>query len=359
MGSGNKFVWVSCGIAIICGNIQGADFIFRTKNNGIDIQPTGGIQTGGLYKFTVSTSGDYKILTAWFKRLTEADSSSQEIIRTNLQDVELQEFIPSPEEYITQFTSALSSNYSVLTAIAGSQTGDIVRAKIRGIGTQGTAVVAGFCEFVTSNTGGGWQELGITQGFAIESVNWGCIYEKEKIVVTWTTEGKLNTDKWIVSRGIEEETNYTMICEYPNQGNGYYHYKTFDSTITAGTTYSYRLLEVRASDTIICEEQPIKIPLPEKVFLSLFLSPNVIKNYVRIDYSVPGNVGTREKNVILKVYDLNGRVVKEIMNEMKKPGHYQAKWDCKDSNNKEVGQGVFFIMIRCGKVQTKKGVRVK
>jgi hypothetical protein len=71
---------------------------------------------------------------------------------------------------------------------------------------------------------------------------------------------------------------------------------------------------------------------------------------VRILYSVP--VKSRIK---IAVYDVAGRMVKLLVDEVKSPGRYELKWQGRDSRNRSLPPGLYFIRME-GKnfVKTKK-----
>jgi len=66
--------------------------------------------------------------------------------------------------------------------------------------------------------------------------------------------------------------------------------------------------------------------------------PNPFNPITRIPYSVPFN-----QHVALKVYDLLGREISELVNEEVQPGRYTALWD--GSNEPS---GTYFVVLRAG-----------
>jgi flagellar hook assembly protein FlgD len=65
-------------------------------------------------------------------------------------------------------------------------------------------------------------------------------------------------------------------------------------------------------------------------------------------------------NVQIKIYDLNGRLVKSLLDETKDAGNYSIIWDSKDNLGISVSAGSYFYQIQIGSyVQAKKMVLVK
>jgi flagellar hook assembly protein FlgD len=46
------------------------------------------------------------------------------------------------------------------------------------------------------------------------------------------------------------------------------------------------------------------------------------------------------------IYDVNGRQIKQIVNENFKPGFYSRVWDGKNSNGIPVSSGVYYYGLR-------------
>lgn len=75
----------------------------------------------------------------------------------------------------------------------------------------------------------------------------------------------------------------------------------------------------------------------EKILFELYPnSPNPFRNTTRIRYQV-GESGisidqtVSMSQVVISIYDFNGRKLKEIVNEQKEPGYYETEWDASDS----------------------------
>jgi hypothetical protein len=83
--------------------------------------------------------------------------------------------------------------------------------------------------------------------------------------------------------------------------------------------------------------------------------PNPFNPSTTINYSVPG-----ASNVNITVYDINGQVVKNLLNEFKNSGSYSLNWDGKNDSGSTVSSGTYFYQIQIGNfVQTKKMILLK
>ena len=75
------------------------------------------------------------------------------------------------------------------------------------------------------------------------------------------------------------------------------------------------------------------------VFALKQISPNPFSSRTKITYSTP-----RHERVALKIYDLSGRLVKNLYEGMIEPGIYNCIWDGKDGVGRPVSSGIYFLM---------------
>jgi hypothetical protein len=80
-------------------------------------------------------------------------------------------------------------------------------------------------------------------------------------------------------------------------------------------------------------------------------SPNPFTSGTRISYEVAvrGHVGVH-------VYDATGRVVADLVNEVKDPGMYTIAWDGRGNNGSRLSSGVYFYRMEAGTFTTSKKV---
>ncbi len=83
--------------------------------------------------------------------------------------------------------------------------------------------------------------------------------------------------------------------------------------------------------------------------------PNPFNPETIIRYSIPHN-----GLVSIKVFDILGKEVTTLVDEVKHAGSYSIKWNGKNSLGISVGSGVYFYRVQAGKnIQTKKMVLIK
>jgi hypothetical protein len=84
--------------------------------------------------------------------------------------------------------------------------------------------------------------------------------------------------------------------------------------------------------------------------LAVHSYPNPFNPVTTIIYSVPDD-GVAD----LRVYDVEGRLVKTLVNQSRVAGVYEVSWDGRDRRGNFVGSGIYFVRLECaGKVTTRK-----
>ncbi|HPT73089.1 MAG TPA: T9SS type A sorting domain-containing protein [Candidatus Cloacimonadota bacterium] len=83
--------------------------------------------------------------------------------------------------------------------------------------------------------------------------------------------------------------------------------------------------------------------------------PNPFNPSTTIEYSVP-----KTTKVKLRIYNIRGQLVKELVNQIVDPGKYKVVWEGKNNAGHSVASGVYFYRIEAnGKTITKKMLMLK
>ena len=141
--------------------------------------------------------------------------------------------------------------------------------------------------------------------------------------------------------GTSTETHtYSFIDDNPEQGKSYYRLKQID--FDGSFEYS-NTLEV---DFNI----PIKFSLEQNY-------PNPFNPRTKINYNIPSVIsnGGRNLKIELKVYDILGNVITDLVNEEKPAGNYEIEFDAS-----RLSSGVYFYKLQAGAfVQIRKMILLK
>jgi hypothetical protein len=83
--------------------------------------------------------------------------------------------------------------------------------------------------------------------------------------------------------------------------------------------------------------------------------PNPFRQGTTIRYSIP-----KTGKVTLRVYDITGRMVKQLVNKEQRAGVYTANWEGDTPNNRKLATGVYFVRLTADeKTATRKLVLVR
>ena len=110
-------------------------------------------------------------------------------------------------------------------------------------------------------------------------------------------------------------------------------------------------IRVTTEETFTLERKAI-IPIAYSLHQNY---PNPFNPITTLRYDLPV-----DNHVTLTIYDLNGRVVNQIVKINQPAGHHSVMWNATDKTGKPVSAGVYLYQIRAGEfVQTKKMVLLK
>lgn len=71
-----------------------------------------------------------------------------------------------------------------------------------------------------------------------------------------------------------------------------------------------------------------------------------------IKYSIPNN----NEHVILRIYDVAGRRVRTLVDEVHVPGAYSVMWDGRNSRGNKVSTGIYFYQLIAGNKSISKKI---
>jgi hypothetical protein len=98
-------------------------------------------------------------------------------------------------------------------------------------------------------------------------------------------------------------------------------------------------------ETTFTQEYPLSnegINLPEDYVLNKAF-PNPFNPVTNISYGIPCN-----SDIILAIYDINGRHIKTLENSFKSAGFYSIDWDANDKNGNQVSTGLYIYQLIAG-----------
>jgi len=176
-------------------------------------------------------------------------------------------------------------------------------------------------------------------------------HSESGVFLHWTIVQGVGLQGFNIYRSLEEGGTFERINEQlipANQGNEY-----VDREASAGTTYWYRLGAV--ADDGEWMSQTVSIVLPARDLTLHQNVPNPFNPSTTISFTLP-----ERARVTLSIYDVQGRLVRTLIDEVVGEGLEERSWDGKDASGNQVGSGVYFYRLTAGdKTLMKKMVMLR
>ena len=182
----------------------------------------------------------------------------------------------------------------------------------------------------------------------------------DEITLSWVTESEVENLGFVVERrNVNTESLWIEIASYIShpelQGQGSVTHRTeytfIDNTVEAEHTYDYRLADVSfdgvkkyhqlyvlnvSPDSHPTTSHPTKFRLHQNY-------PNPFNPATTIRYGLP-----EMSNVILTVYDIQGREITTLLSSNQAAGDHEVIWNGRTSTDESVQTGLYFVRIEAG-----------
>ncbi len=176
-------------------------------------------------------------------------------------------------------------------------------------------------------------------------------YTNEGVVLRWATAGGVWLQGFNVYRSEDSDDGFARINERlirADEGNEY-----VDRHASAGKILWYRLGAV--TDDGEWMSQSVSILVPEAALALHQNKPNPFNPKTTISFTLP----EREK-VTLSVFDVEGRLVRTLVDDVVGEGYQELIWDGRDANGNPVGSGVYMYRLTTrDRTVTKKMVLLR
>jgi len=191
----------------------------------------------------------------------------------------------------------------------------------------------------------------------VELTSFTANVSEHKILLDWSTATELNNYGFEIERasGNKNELHYITIGFVNGKGNSteISNYTFIDKSPVAGKSF-YRLKQIDF-------DGDYKYYYPVSVEYSGVTKYELLQNYPNpfnpktiINYSIP-----KSGNVSLKIYNILGVEVAELVDEYKEAGKHSVDFST-DLLKGQIGSGVYFYTLKAGEfVQTRKMIVIK
>ena len=163
----------------------------------------------------------------------------------------------------------------------------------------------------------------LVNGLPVELTSFKAVLQNSNVLLEWETATEVNNYGFDIERSTDN-SNWMAIGFIEGHGNSNSpkQYSFNDTDIQQSGTYYYRLKQIDNDGTFeYSDVVTVTVGVPVLFALSQNF-PNPFNPETRIDYTIP-----EQQNVLLRVYNMLGEMVQELLNEIKPPGSYSVTFD--------------------------------
>ncbi|MBD3376677.1 T9SS type A sorting domain-containing protein [candidate division KSB1 bacterium] len=173
-------------------------------------------------------------------------------------------------------------------------------------------------------------------------------------VLVWKTSAQVNHAGFYVCRSESKNGPFKVISDLIRT-SAERQYTYVDSDVPAVKSIYYKIQDIDDLGRVT-DHPAIQIAgiLPSE--FALYQNyPNPFNPVTTIPFSLP------EKNMVrLVIYDINGRVVRELVNSTLSAGYHHIEWDGCNDYDERISSGVYFVALTMpGKTATRKMILLK
>ncbi|MEZ4821324.1 MAG: T9SS type A sorting domain-containing protein [Ignavibacteria bacterium] len=160
---------------------------------------------------------------------------------------------------------------------------------------------------------------------------------RNNVELNWSTATETNNQKFEIERSISNSNEWTKVGEVEGHGTttDIQNYKYNDRGVSTGH-YTYRLKQVDFNGTANYHELSAEVIVGVPTAYALSQNyPNPFNPTTKIDYELP-----YDGKVSILLYDISGREVAKLVNEVKTAGYYTVQF-----NGANLASGMYFYRI--------------
>jgi len=182
----------------------------------------------------------------------------------------------------------------------------------------------------------------------VELVAFNAAENRNGVKLTWQTESETDLAGFNLWKSEDAETGFekinSVLIKAAGSSTNPVAYTFDDNNVEEGKTWFYRLeqVDLDGSSSFISSVQVDVSKLPESVMLFQNF-PNPFNPSTEIRYDIP-----EESFVLLSVYNVLGKQVRTLVNEIRPAGSHSVLWDGLDNKNLELSSGIYFYKLNAG-----------
>lgn len=183
----------------------------------------------------------------------------------------------------------------------------------------------------------------------VELSSFRAVPEDNSVNLYWTTVSETNNFGFEIQRS-SNNVEFSQIGFLPGQGtiSTPHSYQYADHDILAGKYY-YRLKQIDTDGSF--DFSPVlEVNFSVPTTCSLLQNfPNPFNPVTTIQFKIPIN-----NQVKINIYDIKGKLVRNLVDEIKPAGSHSIEWDSRNNEGITVSNGVYFYRMISGEYSSSK-----
>lgn len=258
--------------------------------------------------------------------------------------------VPDPEAVVDNFTgisSVVLSDRDEDGAVSIYFTADVDVATGLGRAPDGAVIAAndedGVDEDVVSNPGSrAVLEFGYGLTFSgVVSAMLGemdCVVQSDGVAINWHLSGSGDEDRLKLQARSDDRS-----WDVPFRSEAGGQYSAMDRLAVGGEVTYFLLITGADGEARILGEKSVHLETPEPGVMLKGAFPNPFNPATKVSFRVNG-----DQHITLGIYDLSGRLVDVLADEVFTTGFYQLDWNGRDRQGAAVPSGTYFARVLSG-----------
>ncbi len=205
----------------------------------------------------------------------------------------------------------------------------------------------------------------------VELTNFSANAKADRVELSWKTRSELENQGFIVERAESKDGPFIVVGDFKNdpslRGRGSTSeetdYQFTDKNVQPNVTYTYRLYDMDINgarnlaasmdvQTPLSDNVSGKSPLIPEKFALMQNYPNPFNPTTRFQVDIPAT--DTPQNVRVQIYDIRGRVVRNLFNGTMEPGSYVMQWNGRNDLGQKAPSGLYIYRFISQDFQSSK-----
>jgi hypothetical protein len=166
--------------------------------------------------------------------------------------------------------------------------------------------------------------------------------ENDCVVLSWQMVVEVSSSSLVVKRADSPGGEFLTVAE-PVSSESLLSFSCTDCSVLPGKTYWYQIVLADPSGQRVYGPIEVRVGSVPTAYRAYQSYPNPFNPACTIRYEIP-----RAGKITLIVFDLNGSIVRTLVDRWEEPGVHSEVWDGKRDDGTALASGVYFYRLEAG-----------